>query len=68
MSQATELYNQQKSTNNLYKTATINLKHYKSRAEELTEQVAELKEDLQNAYASIGAMAKANGSLLYDSA
>ena len=31
----------------------------------MTEQVTELRDDLQNAYASVGAMAKANGSLLY---
>lgn len=34
----------------------------------MTEQVSELKQDLQNAYTSVGATAKANGSLLYDTA
>ena len=66
MGQATALYNQQANLNNLYTTATTNLNHYKGKAEELTEQVTELKEGLEGAYISLAAMAKANASLLYD--
>ena len=68
MEQATVLYNQQQNLNNLYETAITNLKHYMDKTEELTEQVTDLKEGVQNAYRSLGAMAKANGSLLYDPA
>ena len=66
MEQATTLYKQQQNLNNLYATATKSLTHYKGKTEEMMVQITELKEDLQNAYASVGAMAKANGSLLYD--
>jgi hypothetical protein len=36
MPQATALYNQQENLNNLYKTATININHYKGKSDELT--------------------------------
>jgi len=68
MEQATALYNQQANLNTLYNTAATNLNHYKNKSEKLTEQNAELKEGLEGAYLSIGAMAKANASLLYDPA
>jgi len=66
MKQATALYNQQANLNSLYKTAATNLTHYKGKAEQLTEQNAELKEDLNNAFLYLEAMAKANNTLLFD--
>jgi len=75
MLQATELYHQQQNINNLHRQAVSDRDYYKDKAAQsdgLTEQVrgqnAELKEGLQYAYIYLEAMAKANGSLLYDPA
>ena len=69
MNKAKALYNQQSNINSLYSQAVADRDSYKAKADQtagLTAQVAELKEDLHNAYLSVGAMAKANASLLYD--
>jgi len=42
------------------------LKHYKGKSEELTAKVEDLQDSLEAAYYSLGAMAKANASLLFD--
>jgi len=71
MSQATALYNQQQNINSLYQQAVHDRDSYKGKADKadgLTAQVTELQKDLQNAYTSLGAMAKANASLLFDPA
>jgi hypothetical protein len=70
MGQATALYQQQQNINGLYQQATKDRDYYKNKADQtdgLVVQITELKDDLRNAYASVGAMAKANASLLYDS-
>jgi len=69
MSQATALYNQQQNLNSLYQQAVHDRDYYKDKASKtdgLTAQVTGLQVDLRNAYTSIGAMAKANCSLLHD--
>ena len=66
MEQAKALYNQQLNINNLYQNSTTNLKHYKGKSEELTAKVEDLQDSLEAAYYSLGAMAKANASLLFD--
>ena len=69
MKRATALYHQQQNINNLYQQATKDRDYYKGKADKtdgLVEQITELKEDLRNAYTSVGAIAKANGYLLFD--
>ena len=66
MEQAKALYNQQLNINNLYQNSTTNLNHYKGKSEELTAKVEDLQDSLEAAYYSLGAMAKANASLLFD--
>ena len=69
MDKARALYAEQSNLNELYGKAVSDRDYYKNKAltvNGLTEQIAELKEDLRNAYISVGAMAKANASLLYD--
>jgi hypothetical protein len=64
-----KIYHQQQNINGLYQQAVKDRDFYKSKADKtdgLTEQITELKQDLRNAYASVGAMAKANGLLLFD--
>ena len=69
MAQATVLHDQQRNLNSLYRQAISDRDNYKGKADRATgllEQNSELQENLRNAYASIGAMAKAIASLLYD--
>jgi hypothetical protein len=50
--------------NYLFQQATKDHDIYKSKADKtdvLVKQITELKQDLRNAYTSVGAMAKANG-------
>ena len=71
MEKATALFNQQLNLNNLYRQAVSDRDIYKDRAnqvEGLLEQISKLQDDLRNAYTSIGAMAKAVASLLFDPA
>ena len=71
MGQATALYNQQQNLNSLYQQAVSDRDGFKAKADQadgLTAQVGKLQEDLRNAYTSLGAMAKANASLLFDPA
>jgi hypothetical protein len=69
MKQANALYYQQQNLNHLFQQATKDRDIYKSKADKtdgLAKQITELKQDLRNAYTSVGAMAKANGCLLFD--
>ena len=69
MDRAKALYAQQLNLNNLYHQAVADRDSYKTKADTangLAVQVTELKEKIRNAYTSIGAIAKANCSLLYD--
>ena len=69
MSQANALYQQQQNINGLYQQATKDRDFYKGKADKtdgLVGQITELKQDLRNAYTSVGAIAKANGYLLFD--
>jgi hypothetical protein len=71
MDRAKALYAGQLNLNSLYRQAISYRDGYKAKADQaagLTAQIKELREGLRNAYTSIGAMAKANCSLLYDPA
>ena len=71
MNKANALYTQQLSLNNLFKQAVAERESYKAKASqipEFTARITELKDDLEGAYWSVAAMAKANASLLYDPA
>jgi hypothetical protein len=69
MLEATRLYNQQLELNGSYNQAVKERDYYKGKAEQtdgLVEQITGLKQDLRYAYESVGALAKANASLLFD--
>ena len=75
MKRAVALMRQQQNINDLYDQAVSDRDYYKANAEQVADRlavlsgkVAELKDCLNRAYIRIGAMAKANASLLCDPA